>query len=170
MAKIFLIGMMGTGKSHWAEKWGRKLEQPAFDLDQEVEKKAGCTIAELFETKGESYFREAESRQLREFGRLDSFLLATGGGTPCHAGNMDWMNQQGITIWLNEPLEILVGRLKLGKAHRPLLKDLEDTALYDYLARQLETRKPFYSQAQYIFGHGEISNKVIDNIIAANGK
>lgn len=170
MAKIFLIGMMGTGKSYWAEKWGRKIDLPSFDLDHEVEKAAGCTIAEIFNSKGESAFRTAESEQLRAFVKKADFVLATGGGTPCHMGNMDWMNQHGVTIWLNEPLEIITGRLKLGKAQRPLLKDLEDSALQDYLAGQLEIRKPFYSQAKFVLGHGEISNQVIDKLIAENGK
>lgn len=161
---------MGTGKSHWAEKWGRRAGLPAFDLDQEVERTAGCSIAEIFSTKGEAAFREAESRQLRAFEAQPGFVLATGGGTPCHKGNMDWMNQQGITIWLNEPVEIITGRLKTGKAHRPLLKDLKDTELQDYLCQQLQTRSAYYRQATCILDHGEISSKVIDKIIAENGK
>lgn len=165
MAKIFLIGMMGTGKSHWAEKWAKKTGTGHYDLDHLIELAEGESIAGIFAEKGEAYFRQLESDNLRRFATKQGFVLATGGGTPCSPGNMQWMNSNGITIWLDEPLEILVGRLKEGKAQRPLIRDLEDHELYAFLDKKLTERRPFYSQAQYRLGHKEISNKSLDIIL-----
>lgn len=165
MAKIFLVGMMGTGKSHWAEKWARKLKTGHYDLDNLIEYFEDCTIAALFQEKGEAYFRDAEARILRWFAEKNHFVLATGGGTPCSQGNMDWMNQQGITIWLDEPLDILVGRLKLGKAQRPLLAELEDHQLHQFLENKLEERTPFYAQAKHRLSGKQISNKSLELIL-----
>ena len=118
--KIFLIGMMGSGKSYWTKKLSKKLKCGGYDLDNVVEINEEKTIAEMFEQDGEEYFRKAEAKVLRWFGEKKTFILATGGGTPCFHDNMNWMNKHGITIWLDEPIEILVERLKPGKELRPL--------------------------------------------------
>jgi shikimate kinase len=62
---------------------------------------------------------------------------------------MQWMNEQGTTIWINEPLDILTKRLAAGKAHRPLIKNLADTQLTSFLSQKLTERTPFYSQAKF---------------------
>jgi len=85
---------------------------------------------------------------LRWFGEKKSFVLATGGGTACFHENMDWMNQQGITVWLNESIDILVDRLDPEKAHRPLIQALNKDQMRVFLEKQLAERTPFYSKAK----------------------
>ncbi|MFX8731638.1 shikimate kinase, partial [Acinetobacter baumannii] len=80
--------------------------------------------AEIFEEKGEAYFREKEALSLRTFEGMHHLILATGGGTPCFHDNIQWMNEHGITIWLNEPTSMLTERLKAEKNHRPLVAAL----------------------------------------------
>jgi shikimate kinase len=75
-------------------------------------------------------------------------VLATGGGAPCFFDNMDWMNKQGITIWLDEPLPVIAARLAPEKAHRPLIAKLSDSELLAFLEKQRAERFPFYSAAQ----------------------
>lgn len=165
MAKVFLIGMMGVGKSHWCKKWANKLKTGHYDLDNLIELNEEATIPEIFAEKGEGYFRKKEAEVLRWFGEKKSFVLATGGGAACFENNMQWMNKNGITIWLDEPVDILVGRLKLQKDHRPLLKDLSNEELRSFLEKKLEERKPFYGQAQYRLYADEITNKNFEKII-----
>ncbi|PZP47044.1 MAG: shikimate kinase [Pseudopedobacter saltans] len=150
--KIFLIGMMGVGKSYWSQLLAKKLNYAAYDLDHVIVESAGMSIADMFASKGENYFRDLETFTLRDFGDKDNLILATGGGTPCFNENMDWMNKNGVTIWIDESVDILVERLTPEKAHRPLLSKLSDEELYKFLSLKLEERFPFYSQAQYRIG------------------
>lgn len=147
--KIFLIGMMGSGKSYWAEKLKKKLKVPAYDLDSLVEMMEEKTVSEIFEEDGEEYFRQAEAKMLRLFSEKKQYILSCGGGTACYDDNMKWMNNHGITIWLDEPVEILVERLSKEKSQRPLIKNLDDAALKDFLDKKLEEREGFYKQAAF---------------------
>jgi shikimate kinase len=139
--------MMGSGKSHWCKLLSNELAYEAYDLDAIIETQAGKTIADIFASEGEAYFRSEEARLLREFAFKNRFLLATGGGTPCFYDNMEWMNANGTTIWIDETVEVLVQRLKLEKEHRPLIKPLTDEALNDFIIKKLEERKGVYAQS-----------------------
>src|SRR5476651_1142885 len=118
--KLFLLGMMGTGKSHWKKKLSSKMKVGGYDLDFLVESHEEKTISEIFAEDGEEYFRKSEAKILRWFAEKKAFVLATGGGTPCFHDNMKWMNEQGITVWIDEPVALLAERLKTEKDHRPL--------------------------------------------------
>ena len=160
--------MMGSGKTTNSGKWARKAGLQAYDLDAMIEEKQGMPIGDIFALKGESFFRETERNLLHTFGKKDNFILATGGGVPCFFDNMKWMNNQGITIWLNEDVNILYGRLKRAKAHRPLLKNLNDKDLKEYLDNKMTEREPYYSKAKYIFTSKEISIKNFEKVINKN--
>jgi shikimate kinase len=157
--KIFLIGMMGSGKSHCAKKISKKLKLAAYDLDNLIEMTEDLTIAEIFEEEGEAYFRTLEAKILRWFGEKKNFVLATGGGTPCFNKNIEWMNENGITIWLNEPIDVMVERLKPEKEHRPLISNLSDEELGSFLTDKLAERSPFYSLAKHTVTYSSIKEK-----------
>ncbi|MFY9465117.1 MAG: shikimate kinase [Sediminibacterium sp.] len=164
--KIFLIGMMGTGKSYWKQLLAKQCKTGGYDLDFIIEAQEERTIPEIFQEDGEIYFRKAEAKLLRWFGEKKAFVLATGGGTPCFHQNMEWMNQQGITIWIDEPLNVLVERLSEEKAHRPLLAGLDDEGLRTFLSQKLEERKPFYSKATHHLQGDQINLKYLKKIIS----
>lgn len=147
--KLFLIGMMGSGKSHWKKKLATKMKVGGYDLDFLVESHEEKTISEMFAEDGEEYFRKSEAKVLRWFAEKKAFVLATGGGTPCFHNNMEWMNAQGITVWIDEPIEILAERLAPEKDHRPLIRNLSDTELVDYLTNKRAERLSFYEQATH---------------------
>lgn len=163
--KIFLIGMMGSGKSYWTKSISKKLKTGGYDLDFLIEAQEEKTIAEIFAEEGEAYFRKTEAKILRWFREKKSFVLATGGGAPCFEGNMEWMNNQGITIWINEPVEVLVERLKPEKAHRPLIEKLSDAELHQYLVDKLVERFPFYVRATHRLQGKEINESGFAKII-----
>lgn len=166
--KVFLIGLMGSGKSYWATQLAKKLKTGGYDLDSLIENLEDKTIAELFDEDGEDYFRKTEAKLLRWFGEKKSFVLATGGGTPCFHDNMGWMNKQGITIWLDEEIDILVERLLPEKAHRPLISDLSDAALKKFLIGKRAEREVFYSQAKHHLTGKDISLKALQQIIQSH--
>jgi shikimate kinase len=157
--------MMGTGKTYWAKKLSKKLKTGGYDLDFLIESHEERTIAEIFAEDGEEYFRKTEAKVLRWFGEKKTFVLATGGGTPCFNDNMEWMNKQGTTIWIDEPIATLAERLKPEKEHRPLIKDLSDTELEHFLSRKLEERNSFYSRATYHLQDSGINDAAFAKII-----
>jgi shikimate kinase len=157
---IFLIGFMGSGKTHEGKLLAENLGLPFIDLDAWIEEKEGQTIASIFSTKGEEYFRIQESQAIKDVYQIlidlnhkdqDSFgfkgVVSTGGGAPCFFDNMEWMNQHGITIWLDVPVEMLMDRLKKEKAKRPLLAEKTDEELKAFIADKLKERNAFYSRA-----------------------
>ena len=152
---LFLIGMMGSGKSYWAKQLATALQYKLVDLDTVIEIENNATVSEIFELYGEQFFRNQETKYLRNFDTKNNFVLATGGGTACFNNNMQWMNEQGITIWIDEPIDVLVNRLVKEKAHRPLIKNLNDAELKYFLEQKLQQRKPFYSKAKYIISSKE---------------
>src|SRR5438105_2584493 len=113
--KLFLLGIMGSGKSYWAQRIAEKTNRDWMDLDQQIEKDTSMTISEIFAAHDENYFREKERDALQELSEFDNLIIATGGGAPCFHNNMQWMNEHGTTIWIDEPIDILAERLKKEK-------------------------------------------------------
>ena len=103
---IFLIGMMGSGKSYWAQQLATTYNMNWIDLDSEVEKENMMSIKVIFETEGEESFRIKEKNALHKLAHHKNLIIATGGGTPCFYNNMQWMNEHGTTIWIDEPVSI----------------------------------------------------------------
>lgn len=139
---------MGSGKSLIGYSLAQKIQAEFFDLDKEIEKKSGCSISEFFRIHGESEFRNEEATLLREIGNHhNSFIMATGGGTPCFHNNMKWMNETGKTIYLRVSVETLISRLKRDKLNRPLISALTDKNLETFIDALFNERENFYMQS-----------------------
>lgn len=146
--KIFLIGFMGSGKTHWGRLLSEKLGIRFFDLDEQVMEHAGKSVVEIFATEGEEQFRLMEKDVLHIITEShDSFVMACGGGSPCYFNNIEYMNQSGTSVWINAPLEVLFQRLLSEKDKRPLIKDLSDEQLRNFIAKKFSDRKIYYEQA-----------------------
>ncbi|MEK0423020.1 MAG: hypothetical protein RLZ95_930 [Bacteroidota bacterium] len=163
--KIFLIGMMGSGKSFWTKKIAKWIKSAGYDLDSLIEMNEEKTITEIFNEDGEEYFRKTESKILKWFKEKKKYVLATGGGTPCNQDNIDFMKKEGIIIWLDEPIDVLVHRLSFGKEHRPLIAHLNDQELGNFLQTKLLERQPFYQQANYKLTGDKITEAAFKKII-----
>jgi len=164
--KIFLIGMMGSGKSYWAQKMAKWNKCVGYDLDQLIEMNEEKTIAEIFNEDGEDYFRKAEAKILRWFKEKKKFIIATGGGAPCFQDNMHWMKKEGIVIWLDESVEVLVKRLSPEKQHRPLIAHLSDTEMARFIEDKLVERHAFYVQAHYRLTSDQINEVGLKKLMA----
>ncbi|MEY3432523.1 MAG: hypothetical protein RL131_459 [Bacteroidota bacterium] len=163
---------MGSGKSHMAKKLAVIAHIEVMDLDQIIENEEGMSIREIFSQKGEEAFRQIESNALRQLvNRLSSladnrvYVISCGGGTPCFHGNMEWMNEHGVTAWLNPSNEILVERLQKEKEHRPLIAALDDKGLTKFIAEKLNEREPFYSKAKIVLQESDPSVESILNLL-----
>ncbi|HZZ74488.1 MAG TPA: shikimate kinase [Puia sp.] len=146
--RIFLIGFMGSGKTHWGTRIAEKLQIPFYDLDAVIVNNEGMNISEIFLNKGEEYFRYIEKQTLEDLvNREENFVLSAGGGTPCFFNNIDFMKRNGKVLWLNTSLEALNQRLIKEKITRPLLKGITEKGLRAYIIRKLSERKMYYEQA-----------------------
>ncbi len=148
--KIFLVGIMGAGKSYCAKKLGEYFAVPVFDTDVLIEKKQGETISDIFsKPNGESQFREMERELLQETEWPTGCIVSCGGGLPCFFNNMDFMLKHGLVVWLNPAVTILANRLWTEKSKRPLVTACATPQeLAGRIENLLASRKPFYSRAQ----------------------
>lgn len=149
--RIFLIGFMGAGKTHWGKQVANRMGLPFYDLDELVVAHEGKSIAEIFAVNGEEYFRLLEKQLLEELvEKQDSMIISCGGGTPCFFNNIDFMKRYGIVVWLNTHVEVILQRLLKERMHRPLLKDIADEDLRNHIIRKLNERRMYYEQADVI--------------------
>lgn len=147
--RIFLIGYMGCGKTTQAKQLAADLQLQFVDLDEEIIRDYGKDIPAIFATDGEAHFRDLERQELGEWLERDNFVMACGGGTPCFFDNMDRMNEAGITIYLKMSADTLFERLLPQRASRPLIADLDEKALLEFIHEGLEEREDWYHLAQY---------------------
>lgn len=146
--KIFLIGFMGSGKTHWGRLISAKLGLSFYDLDSVIVEQEGKTVSEIFAEKGEEYFRYQEKEMLEEIvEEKDNFILSCGGGTPCFFNNIEFMKKHGKVIWLNTSVDMLKQRLFRERTSRPLISDVDDDGLRRYIIKKLSERRMYYQQA-----------------------
>ncbi len=147
---FFLTGFMGSGKTHWGKRWAQARHYTFIDLDEAIENEEGKLIADIFEHKGEKYFRKIEAATLRSYAGLTDTIVACGGGTPCFHNNMEWMNDHGITIYLKTTAPEILERVLLEQDKRPLLKKMNPAELLFFIEQKLKERAPFYDAAKQI--------------------
>ena len=132
---IYLIGMMGSGKSTVGKTLSEKMHKPFIDLDSEIEKGTGKNISEIFDTDGEEQFRKMETKQLKQYSES---IVACGGGIILKDENREFINDNGATILLTASMEELSHRLS-DSGNRPLLVDnnTEEALTKLWLERQV---------------------------------
>ena len=151
MTRIFLIGYMGAGKTTLGRALAKELKIEFIDMDNYIEERLCKSISQIFAEKGEEGFREIERRMLHEAGEFENVVISTGGGTPCFFDNIEYMNRQGATVFLDVPVERLFIRLSIARKKRPLIMGKSDEELRCFIAEQLAKRLPHYSKAKQKF-------------------
>ncbi len=151
MKKIILVGYMASGKTEIGKLLAKKTDLPFFDIDYIIENELHKTISEIFDDEGEIYFRKKEHEVfIKKIKENQSFILSLGGGTPCYANNHEYLQSDDImSIYLKANIETLTERLKIDKSKRPLIKDLTDLALSEFVAKHLFDRSYYYNQCKY---------------------
>ena len=129
-----------------------------IDLDRLVESQDGRCINDIFSEEGEEAFRILEQKALKELNKGKDMVIATGGGTPCHYNNMQFMNASGTTVYLRLQQEALLRRLTDANEKRPLIKNLTATELHHFVEEKMLERAPHYEQAHYTVESLHITN------------
>ncbi len=160
---IFIIGMMGSGKTSIGKKLAKQLNYSFIDVDISIEEKEGKSINDLFELWGEEKFRLQEHFHLQKFMHVENSIISTGGGLACFHDNMGLMNKCGETLFLSAESSFLASRLKQGKANRPLIAKIEDDDLPQFIDLLLEKRNPYYYKAKHLIQSKDLkANDIID--------
>jgi len=142
---VYLVGMMGCGKTSMGKKLARQLSYRFIDMDAFIEEQEGYAIKELFSKIGEEAFRELEHHYLKRIAKDKNTVLSTGGGLPCYHRNMELMNETGLCIYLHAEAAFLKSRLINNKAERPLIAHIADEDLETFIEKLLQDREPFYT-------------------------
>ena len=151
MNKVYLIGLPASGKTTTAKWLAEKMGWQNLDLDDVLEKESGMSIAQYFLQFGEAKFREMESKLLKNTKDLKQTIVSCGGGTAAHFNNMEWMCANGMTIYLNTDLNVIVSRIQKNSAVRPMFSGLSVEEIRLKLLEILEERAIFYSKSKIIW-------------------
>jgi len=161
--KIVFLGYMASGKTIIANKLSKKLQLKHIDLDAYIEDKENITIAEIFKIKGEIHFRLIENKYLNEIlSSENDFILSVGGGTPCYANNMELITQYSSSFYLKASIQTIYNRVITEKNKRPLLKNIANTNLSEFIAKHIFERNLFYNKAKTQIS---VDNKTVAEII-----
>jgi shikimate kinase len=161
---VVLVGMMGAGKSTVGRRLAGRLRLPFIDADNEIEAAAGMSIPDIFETHGESHFRDGEARVIARLLESGPQILATGGGAFMREDTRDRIRDKAISMWLKADAEVILRRVR-RRADRPLLKTADPAATIE---RLIDLRHPVYEGAEITVASRDVPHeKVVDDCIAA---
>ena len=157
---------MGAGKTTLGKVLARELNLEFIDLDWYIENRFHQSISQLFAARGEEGFRTIERNMLHEVAEFENVVISSGGGTPCFFDNMEYMNRQGVTVYLKASPETLRTHLRMGKQRRPLVAEKNDEELDLFIRESLDKREPYYNQASLIFDTGllDTGNRINDAV------
>ena len=170
---VFLTGYMYSGKTTVARQLSERLaENHGFDTrwtdtDQEVENRYHVTVSDCFRRYGEAMFRKLETDVLRSISAQQGrsvTIVATGGGTPCHDRNMQWMRDHGLTVYLKLPVGETLARMAVSRKPRPTIIALKPAEREAFVRGQVAVREPVYEQAHLTI---DASNPDIDALADA---
>jgi len=168
MKKILVLGYMGSGKSVIGKMLAKRLKIKFYDLDNLIENRLQLSISEIFQRKGEIFFRKIEHQIFQELmTNNEDFILSLGGGTPCYANNHLFLSSENtVSIYLNASIETLFNRLFLERKNRPLIANLGNEDFKEYIAKHLFDRSYFYNQATHkILVNNKTEWKITSEII-----
>ena len=161
--KIVLVGLPGSGKSTLGKKLAEQLGFSFYDLDELIVQQEKKSIPEIFYESGEGYFRQAETKALeKQLDADEAMILATGGGAPCFNDNMDRINQKGVSVFLDVPMQQIIQRMTSNEvALRPLFQGLDAGEISAKLTDLYTTRLAYYDQAKIKLSGEDISTELL---------
>jgi shikimate kinase len=165
--KIFLTGFMGSGKSSFGRRLAIRLGSDFVDTDREIERIAGISIAEIFVTHGEDWFRRLESEVIESLKASDeNTVVALGGGASCREGVMEQLREMGTVVYLKMSPRRLVKQIgQKGRDKRPKIKGMNDEQLLDYINKTLPEREIYYNKANFVVDCEAVSDERIVELL-----
>ena len=153
---------MGSGKTLVSKELSVLNNLKIFDLDTEISKQNNRSITEIFKERGEIFFRKTEKEVLEKIISTEkNIILSLGGGTPCYYNNIDSINEKTISVFLKTNVKTLVQRLSSEKDKRPLIQNISNEDLPEFIAKHLFERNPFYNQAKITINTNNLSAREI---------
>ena len=153
---------MGSGKTLVSKELSILNNFKIFDLDAEISRQNNSSIAEIFKKKGEIFFRKTEKEVLEKILSTEkNIILSLGGGTPCYYNNIDHINEKTISVFLKTNVKTLAQRLSSEKDKRPLIQNISNEDLPEFIAKHLFERNPFYNQAKITINTDNLSAREI---------
>ena len=153
---------MGSGKTLVSKELSVLNNFKIFDLDTEISKQNNRSITEIFKEKGEIFFRKTEKEVLEKILSTEkNIILSLGGGTPCYYNNINRINEKTISIFLKTNVKTLAQRLSSEKDKRPLIQNISNEDLPEFIAKHLFERNPFYNQAKITINTDNLSAREI---------
>ena len=158
---------MAAGKSTFGKALATKCGVAFVDLDDFIEERMQMSVSDIFRQYGEDEFRRIENECLHLVS-MEDVIVACGGGTPCFHSNMEFMNEAGITIWLQASKECIMRRLSEQNSSRPLVAGMSETEMESVVNKHMKEREPFYSQARIYWDGEKLENEteITENIIS----
>lgn len=156
---------MGSGKSTIGKLLSEKLKMKFIDLDKHIEQKSEKTITEIFSSDGEEKFRVMEQEYLNNLLQEDNAVISLGGGTPCFHNNIEFINKNGTSVYIEMNADALVKRLSQEKDKRPLIRNLNEVELKYFIEKNLEKRLPVYRQAHLSVATKNLNAEQVAEII-----
>ena len=148
--RIILIGFMGSGKTTLGHALAEKIGWMYYDLDWYIENRRHSTVPALFEEVGEEGFRRIEHNMLHEVAEFEHVVIGCGGGTPCYFDNIDYLNRQGLTIYLRASVPVLAEHLRTARRQRPLWHSIPEEEQCAQIEKLLKEREPWYMKARHV--------------------
>jgi shikimate kinase len=159
---IFLIGMMGCGKSATGKQLAQLLGWPFIDLDRLIEDESGLSVPEIFSRYGEEKFRLLEREALQKTLAIEEpIVVATGGGTPCFFDNILKMKEKGWVVYIRTPIDLLMERLAKDVSERPLFYSESREKI---LTELMQKRKEYYEQAHIVYEQKREGMKIAEEL------
>jgi shikimate kinase len=167
-APIFLIGYRGTGKSTVARQVAERLGYDSVDADEEIEHRAGKSIAAIFAEEGEAAFRDLESQMIAELAHLQRYVIALGGGAVLRDTNRKAIRAAGTVVWLTAPVDVIVARLAADPATAGRRPNLTKPGGREEVEALLAERTPIYRECATLTvdTNGKTCAQVADEIAA----
>lgn len=161
---VVLVGMMGVGKTSIGRRLAARINFEFVDADEEIERAAGMTIAEIFEKFGEGYFRDGERRVIARLMDGPPKVIATGGGAFINEETRTLILERALSIWLDADIKVLADRVS-RRDHRPLLKNRDPVEVLTELGK---VRNPLYAAANiHVRSDASPHARTVENILKA---
>jgi len=148
--KYYLVGYMYSGKTTFGRHLAAERGMEFLDLDRAFEERYHYTVPRFFAQFGEEAFRKLETKMLHDTASLDNVVIATGGGTPCYNGNMDFILANGTAVYLQMGVDDLAQRALHSRNPRPLMHGLTPDEVRAKIEAQMKEREGFYLRAHVI--------------------
>ncbi|MFL2573471.1 MAG: shikimate kinase [Flavobacteriales bacterium] len=161
MENIYLVGFMGCGKSTIAEKLSKEINFKHIDTDTIIEEQNSMSISEIFKNKDEKYFRNEEYKVLEKILNQKRIVVSTGGGFVCSRDIMNKINKSNLSIYLKLTADNLHKRLKLNYKKRPLLSNIKEEKLKEFINSLLIKREEFYAKSNIVIDCNELNKEEI---------